>query len=300
MEKSIVPAPSANAAPAAPAAAPQPDAGSDNPTPAVPAASAAADVVTGVERKPIAPGSPTLEGNGGKKDTVVDEIKHVRKRAQTAEAEAAYWRGVAEARAAKTEPAPSTTTHPTTENGPPTAPSIAQFSTYEEYERAKDEYLVKKAKWEVKQETIQQEQGRQAQALDQNWAQKMDTARLKYDDFDDVVRNPMFVQSDPVTFLVKDSEVGADLAYYLGTHLKETAKINNLPPHLAAKEIWKIEMKLTAPKPAESKKVISMAPDPIKPVVPVAPAEVADEDLSMEDFVKKRNSKDPRIPRRRT
>ncbi len=62
---------------------------------------------------------------------------------------------------------------------------------------------------------------------------------------------------------IRASEVGPDVAYYLGTNVKETERIARLPPILQAKEIGKIEAKLADNPPV---KRTTSAPAPITPV----------------------------------
>ena len=85
----------------------------------------------------------------------------------------------------------------------------------------------------------------------------------KYDDFEQVVKNPNLPISDAMAEAIKASEVGPDVAYYLGTNIKEAARIAKLSPLLQAKEIGKIEGKL-ADNPTIKK--TTSAPAPISPV----------------------------------
>ena len=62
---------------------------------------------------------------------------------------------------------------------------------------------------------------------------------------------------------IQASEIGPDVIYWLGNNPKEAARISNLPPILQAREIGKIEVKLTSNPPV---KKTSTAPAPIAPV----------------------------------
>ena len=62
---------------------------------------------------------------------------------------------------------------------------------------------------------------------------------------------------------IKASDLGPDLAYWLGSNPKEADRISRLSPLLQAREIGKIEAKITA-EPVQKK--TSTAPDPIRPV----------------------------------
>jgi len=88
-------------------------------------------------------------------------------------------------------------------------------------------------------------------------------AMEKYEDFKQVAYN----QSLPITHImaeaIRASEVGPDVAYFLGTNPKEADRISRLQPVLQAKEIGKIEAKLASNPPV---KKTTSAPSPISPV----------------------------------
>ncbi len=98
------------------------------------------------------------EPQGAKPSKVVEELKTQRKKRQDAEKEAAYWRGVAEARS-KPE------TVPAVPSSDPVAPKLDQFETYEQYEAAKDVYLVNLATHKVRAEYTQTQQQQAALAI---------------------------------------------------------------------------------------------------------------------------------------
>jgi len=206
------------------------------------------------------------------------------------EQEAQYWRGVAEGR--QPVPPPPSGNAPVNPDAPPDPPDISNFEKFADYEAAKEKYLVDRAKWEFRQESKADEQRKKAKEVNDNWGKKLQEAEKKYDDFREVVTNPQFTQTEAVAFFIKESDNGADIAYYLATHLDESARINSLPPHRAAIEIGKLEAKLAAPKPAEPKNIISQAPEPIKPVTPAPSVEVDEDKLSIEEFIRRRNAKE--------
>jgi hypothetical protein len=63
---------------------------------------------------------------------------------------------------------------------------------------------------------------------------------------------------------IKSSELATDMAYYLGSNLKEAERIFKLPPMMQIKELGKLEARLEAGEPAVKK--VSSAPAPIKPI----------------------------------
>ena len=66
---------------------------------------------------------------------------------------------------------------------------------------------------------------------------------------------------------IQTSDVGPDVAYYLGSNPKEADRISRLSPILQAKEIGRIEVALAASPPV---KRTTSAPPPISPVTPTS------------------------------
>ena len=62
---------------------------------------------------------------------------------------------------------------------------------------------------------------------------------------------------------IQASDIGPELAYYLGANPKEAERISRLAPFLQAKEIGKVEAKLADNPPVKRS---STAPSPISPV----------------------------------
>lgn len=103
---------------------------------------------------------------------------------------------------------------------------------------------------------------RQAETMEA-YHNKEEEARTRYDDFEQVAYNPQLRITDTMADVIRDSDIGPELAYHLGMNPKEAERIANLSPLAQAKEIGKIEVKLTETPP--TKKTTS-APEPIKPV----------------------------------
>jgi hypothetical protein len=88
-------------------------------------------------------------------------------------------------------------------------------------------------------------------------------ARSKYDDFEQVAYNPKLPITDAMAQTIQASDVGPDMAYYLGSNPKEADRISRLSPLQQAKELGKIEAKLSDNPPV---KKTSNAPAPIAPI----------------------------------
>lgn len=135
-------------------------------------------------------------------------------------------------------------------------PPADQFESPEAYADALAE---KKA-----QELIARREAEKAQSeLIEAYHDREEEARNKYDDFEQVAYNPQLRITNVMAETIQSSEVGPDVAYYLGSNPKEADRISKLSPFQQAKEIGRIEAKLVA-EPVTKK--TSSAPAPIAPV----------------------------------
>ena len=139
---------------------------------------------------------------------------------------------------------------------PADVPPVDQFESPEAYAEAlayrKAEELVAK-----------REQAKQQAALLESYHEKEEQARDKYEDFEQVAYNPNLHITEVMAQTIQASDIGPDVAYYLGANPKEADRIARMSPYLQAKEIGRIEAKLVADPPA---KKTTSAPAPIKPV----------------------------------
>jgi hypothetical protein len=137
----------------------------------------------------------------------------------------------------------------------PTA-SVDQFESPEAYAEAlayqKAEELL------AKREAAKQ----QSQVLE-SYQEREEAARDKYDDFEQVAYNPKLPITNVMAETIQSSEIGPELAYYLGSNPKDAERISRMTPLSQAKEIGKIEAKLAAEPPV---KRTTSAPAPISPV----------------------------------
>jgi len=93
--------------------------------------------------------------------------------------------------------------------------------------------------------------------------EREEDARTKYDDFEQVAYNPSLPITTVMAQTIQASDIGPELAYYLGANPKEAERISRLSPFLQAKEIGKVEAKLADNPPVKRS---STAPSPISPV----------------------------------
>jgi hypothetical protein len=102
----------------------------------------------------------------------------------------------------------------------------------------------------------------QSQVLE-SYQEREEAARDKYDDFEQVAYNPKLNITNVMAETIQSSDIGPELAYYLGSNPKDADRIARLTPFMQAKEIGKIEAKLAFEPPM---KKTTSAPAPISPV----------------------------------
>lgn len=135
-------------------------------------------------------------------------------------------------------------------------PPADQFESVDAYAQA----LAERKAVELLQQRQAQEQ--QMQILE-SYHEREEEARNKYDDFEQVAYNPNVPITNVMAETIRSSDVGPDVAYFLGSNVKEANRISKLSPYLQAKELGKIEAKLADNPPT---KKTSSAPAPIAPV----------------------------------
>jgi len=137
----------------------------------------------------------------------------------------------------------------------PTA-SVDQFESPEAYAEAlalqRAEELIAK-----------REAAKQQSAVLESYQEREEAARDKYDDFQQVAYNPQLPITNVMAETIQSSDIGPELAYYLGSNPKEADRISRMTPLSQAKEIGKIEAKLASDPPV---KRTTSAPAPISPV----------------------------------
>lgn len=140
---------------------------------------------------------------------------------------------------------------PTVPTEIPTADQFESPQAYAQFIQAEAQKLVQ-----------QQELQKQLIAIEDAYAEREEKAREKYDDFQQVAYNPNVPISTVMAETIKASEVGPEVAYYLGANVKEAERISRLSPLLQAKEIGKIEAKLVNNPPVAK---TTSAPAPLSP-----------------------------------
>lgn len=137
------------------------------------------------------------------------------------------------------------------------APRPDQFNTAEDYIEAV-------ADWKAEQKITQREQQKRQNEVKTSYAEREESAREKYSDFQDVVYSDDLAISRVMMEAIIESDLGPEVAYHLGKNPREAERISGLSPVAQAREIGKIEASLASKSPDMKKP--SSAPEPIKPV----------------------------------
>lgn len=140
--------------------------------------------------------------------------------------------------------------------GPVEIPPADQFESPEAYA---DALALKKAQELV----AKRETDREKAQLVEAYHDREEDARTKYDDFEQVAYNPNIRITSSMAETIQASEIGPDVAYFLGSNPKEADRISKLTPLMQAREIGKIEARLASAPPV---KKVTTAPEPITPV----------------------------------
>jgi hypothetical protein len=241
-----------------------------------------------------------------KKGGFQKKIEKLDVRARTAEQERDYWRQKALNGKDAADPDPDKKSEKKETTSKP-KPKAEDFETVGEFIEAltdwKTEQATAKTADKLKAERDAADQATKAQSekqqLESNWKKQEAAAKAKHEDYEEVTSNPDAPCTQTMAQRLLKSEVGGELAYYLGKNLKEAKRIAALEPADQIYELGKIEAKIAPPKsvakndPTE-KAPTTKAPKPLTPVKKASGKNVerdwkTDPKTSYEDFEKKRN-----------
>ena len=141
----------------------------------------------------------------------------------------------------------------------PKAPAVQSADQFETTEAYAEALALQKAEELVAKRDAAKHQ---SQVLE-SYHEKEEEARGKYDDFEQVAYNPKLTITNVMAETIQSSDVGPEIAYYLGSNPKDADRISRMAPLAQAKEIGKIEAKLALDPPVRK---TTSAPAPISPV----------------------------------
>ncbi len=177
-------------------------------------------------------------------------------------------------------------------------PTEEQFADYRQFVKAQ-------ARWEARQEfrdQLTKIEAKEAEkvALEQQQAEvkefkgRLEEARERYDDFDEVIGRRNIQVPQVVVDTIPGLENGPDVMYYLAQHPDVCEKLMEMKPHRAVAEIGKIAAALEPKEddePSSTARGVSKAPAPIRPIGGSATkSSVQADQLPYQEFKKLRNA----------
>ncbi len=199
-----------------------------------------------------------------------------------AEQEAAYWKGKAEG--ARTEEV--VVPKPTVDIK---SPKLDDFADYESYEKAKDEYLLNLAETRIQEKLTVKQQQMQIAKVDTEFFEKVKKAASEDDDVSRIMSDNSLPISKPMSDIIKRSDLPIELLKVLDEDRVLATKIANMGPLMAAKELGKLEFKIQNKPAPEPPKRVSQAPEPIQTVKSSGTPVVPENELPIEEFIRRRN-----------
>lgn len=224
---------------------------------------------------------PKKKGRGGwqrRNEKLTRNWKNAESRAEAAERLAAELKAQLAAK-----PAEQQTPAKTVPDG---RPKLSDFETPEEWAEALTDWKLEQRDAKVRQAAVEDE----TKERQQTYRERLEAAKSKHDDWEEVADEikangmniPLIVQD-----AILESDVGPEITYYLAKNRDVTAKLMDMSPAAAAKEIGRIEARLSPEtKDAPKDRPKSNAPPPIKPLGGSTKhvASVDDPNISIEEY----------------
>ena len=171
-------------------------------------------------------------------------INELTRQRHEAERDAAYWRGLAEARTNE-QPAKA----PQQESAK--KPAASDFQDYDAYVEAlaewKAEQKVTEALDRRQQSSEQAKKAAEAREVAKAWTERQNAARRVFSDYDAVVGSADVTITPAVSDILLTSDKGPEVAYYLAKNPTVVERLNALSPTAAAREIGRLEAALEKP-----------------------------------------------------
>lgn len=164
-------------------------------------------------------------------------------------------------------------------------PKRENFRDDDAYLEARLEQLVEK---KAAEKITQLEKQREQEKAHEQFLERAEKASEKYPDFQQVTSNPSLPINEGMAEFISDSDAGPDVAYYLGKHPSEAAKIAQMSPIKAARALAQIEAEV-GNKPVKT----SNAPAPITPVGSRGSAQSSLANMDFAEYKKTRMAQNP-------
>lgn len=219
------------------------------------------------------------------KKPVQPRIDELTRKAHAAQREAAFWKMRAEQLA-----------QPQTEQAE-SEPQLEEFEDYGAYVKALTKFEARRHAREVARE-MQAETSKAQAANKQQEAFRERTAEARsiYPDYDTVVSESDVPIAQHVSDLILDSEFGPHLSYQIAMHPEIADRLNSLSPIHAAKEIARMEDRVSqAAAPSQKTQPLrrTAAPQPTRPIAAGRSTAPDLEKASMDEYVQLRSKQNP-------
>lgn len=145
---------------------------------------------------------------------------------------------------------------------PKKAPTIDEFSSDADYETARIRHEVAEKRRVEAEFDIEEARGNVQTAVEAAWSVRVDAFKKNAPDFDTAVAVIGKAITTAKAALIKESELGPEVAYHLATNPEEAQKFIYADPLAAARQLGRIEAQLSI-KPGRK---ISNAPPPVDTV----------------------------------
>ena len=243
-----------------------------NPKEDPPAAESEVQAKTSSESTETTDGSEEKAEKPKRDRTAEGRIAELTRKARELEEERNHWRSKAESATAPKPETPKLETQPNTSDGKPQLKTfVAQLGADETYEDAQERWADAVAEWR-EQQAQKKAQERETATKQQETAIKLKTkveeARSKYEDFDQVTEGNWLTPAMQEFLIEADS---LDVIYHLGANRDEVARISQLSRARQIAELGKIEDRLSKPEPKPTAPPVSKAPAPLRNVSGSAP-----------------------------
>lgn len=206
--------------------------------------------------------SPPDEGGEPEEELSADELKEQldteRKQRQKAESRQAYWEREAKRQQRDRDTKPTQPGGDELIDQTRPKPVSSQFDDYDQYLDALTDWKMEQREAKAKAAQSKSE----AQERSAKFQKNLMEGTEKYEDFDEIARNPDLPITQDMVNALFDCDHAADIAYYLGQNIQETRRIALLSPIAVAREIGKLEARFVGPPP----KTKTNAPEATKPI----------------------------------
>lgn len=234
---------------------------------------------------------PESDKAGKKKGGFQRRIDKLNARVSAKEQEAEYWRQQA-LKGASEPKKDQVDSKPSQSEG---KPNVDDFTSHADFVEKLTDWKTKQALKEhtqaLEQSRLQTEQANAAKS----YSDRAKAFLEKHPDFNEVLADIETPLSATVKEIIVSSEMGPELAYELAKNPEEFERVCKLPPLAAAREMGKLESRLTVSAPQEKKtelKKITKAPNPVNPVGTggkgAAPKSLSDPTISQAEYEKLR------------